>query len=167
LETKKVTVNSEKPLEARKRPPPLSLISSNKNISREKQANPSELQHSPSKESPKDISTNPQVKTYKPFRLGLDDPCHKVLPAALEKYNINEDWKQYALYIVYGDQERCLGLDEKPLRLFKQIDSEGRKPMFMLRKHTTPLEGHITTIQSAGLQPKESSESVPIPLVNL
>ena len=167
LETKKVTLNSEKPLEARKRPPPLSLVSSNKNMSRDKQAKSSNLEHSLSKEKPKDISTNSHVKTYKPFRVGLDDPCHKVLPAALEKYNINEDWRQYALYIVYGDQERCLGLNEKPLWLFKQIDSEGRKPMFMLRKHTTPLEGYTATIQSTGLRLKESSESIPIPAETL
>jgi len=64
----------------------------------------------------------------------MDDPCYKVLPAALKKYQINAPWDQYALYIVYGDQERCLGLDEKPLILFKQLDREGKKPMFMLRK---------------------------------
>lgn len=65
-----------------------------------------------------------------------------MLPAALKKYNIHADWRQYALYIVYGDQERCLGLEEKPLILFKQLDREGRKPMFMLRKHAAPMEGH-------------------------
>ena len=72
----------------------------------------------------------------------MEDPCEKVLPAALKKYNINADWKNYALYIVYGDQERCLGLKEKPLILFKQLDKEGRKPMFMLRRHAAPMEGH-------------------------
>lgn len=64
----------------------------------------------------------------------MEDPCYKVLPAALKKYNINAPWEQYALYIVYGDKERCLGMDEKPLILFKQLDKEGKKPMFMLRK---------------------------------
>ena len=72
----------------------------------------------------------------------MEDPCEKVLPAALKKYNIQADWKNYALYIVYGDQERCLGLREKPLILFKQLDKEGRKPMFMLRRHAAPMEGH-------------------------
>lgn len=72
----------------------------------------------------------------------MEDPCYKVLPAALKKYNINADWRQYALYIVYGDQERCLGLDEKPLILFKQLDRENKKPMFMLRRHAAPMEGH-------------------------
>ncbi len=84
----------------------------------------------------------PSVEIFKSFRVSMEDPCHKVLPAALKKYNINADWRQYALYIVYGDQERCLGLEEKPLILFKQLDREGKKPMFMLRRHAAPVEGH-------------------------
>jgi hypothetical protein len=76
--------------------------------------------------------------------VSIDDPCHKVLPVALKKYNITADWRQYALYIVHGDQERCLGLNERPLILFKQLDKEGRKPMFMLRKHAAPAEGHVS-----------------------
>jgi hypothetical protein len=80
------------------------------------------------------------VEIFKSFRVSVDDPCYKVLPAALKKYNINGDWKQYALYIVYGDQERCLGLDERPLILFKQLEKEGRKPMFMLRKQQHALD---------------------------
>ena len=79
---------------------------------------------------------NSSVEIFKSFRVSMDDPCYKVLPEALKKYNINADWKQYALYIVYGDEERCLELEEKPLKLFKQLDNEGRKPMFMLRKVT-------------------------------
>lgn len=75
------------------------------------------------------------VEIFKSFRVSMEDPCYKVLPAALKRYNIQADWRQYALYIVHGDQERCLGLDEKPLILFKQLDREGRKPMFMLRRN--------------------------------
>lgn len=74
------------------------------------------------------------VEIFKSFRVSMEDPCYKVLPAALKKYNINAPWEQYALYIVYGDKERCLGMEEKPLILFKQLDKEGKKPMFMLRK---------------------------------
>ena len=91
-------------------------------------------------------SSNPQVEIFKSFRVSIDDPCHKVLPVALKKYNITADWRQYALYIVHGDQERCLGLNERPLILFKQLDREGRKPMFMLRKHAQPVEGHVSTV---------------------
>ncbi|KAI1489212.1 hypothetical protein F5X96DRAFT_26568 [Biscogniauxia mediterranea] len=82
-------------------------------------------------------SNSASVEIFKSFRVSMDDPCYKVLPAALKKYQINAPWDQYALYIVYGDQERCLGLEEKPLILFKQLDKEGKKPMFMLRKTNT------------------------------
>lgn len=82
----------------------------------------------------------------------MEDPCYKVLPAALKKYNINAPWEQYALYIVYGDQERCLGMTEKPLILFKQLDKEGKKPMFMLRKLTSNTEVQAGDVPgSAGL----------------
>ncbi|KAI0382633.1 hypothetical protein F5Y04DRAFT_279409 [Hypomontagnella monticulosa] len=95
-------------------------------------------------------SSSASVEIFKSFRVSMDDPCHKVLPAALKKYQINAPWDQYALYIVYGDQERCLGLDEKPLILFKQLDKEGKKPMFMLRKtNTAPVDAE--TPGSAGL----------------
>ncbi len=87
----------------------------------------------------------PSVEIFKSFRVGLEDPCYKVLPAALRKYNIQADWRQYALYIVYGDQERCVGLEEKPLALFKDLDREGKKPMFMLRKLANPMVGEPVT----------------------
>ena len=79
-------------------------------------------------------SSGPSVEIFKSFRVGLEDPCYKVLPAALRKYNIQGDWRQYELYIVYGDQERVVGMEEKPLALFKDLEREGKKPMFMLRK---------------------------------
>lgn len=69
---------------------------------------------------------------------------------ALKRYNITDDWRQYALYIVHGDQERCLGLEEKPLLLFKQLDKEGRKPMFMLRRHASPQEGWSGSTSTGG-----------------
>lgn len=78
--------------------------------------------------------TSPRVEIFKSFWVGLDDPCYKVLPGALKKYNIQADWRKYALYIVYGDQQRAVGRNEKPLRLFKELDKDGKKPMFMLRK---------------------------------
>jgi hypothetical protein len=104
----------------------------------------------PAPETP-GAASNASVEIFKSFRVSMDDPCYKVLPAALKKYQINAPWDQYALYIVYGDQERCLGLDEKPLILFKQLDKEGKKPMFMLRKTAPPDGGAGETPGSAGL----------------
>lgn len=76
------------------------------------------------------------VTILKGFRVAMDAPCRTVLPAALRKYEIDAPWQDYHLYIVYDDIERFIGLDEKPLILFKQLDKEGKKPMFMLRKAT-------------------------------
>ncbi|KAG5975605.1 hypothetical protein E4U55_007637 [Claviceps digitariae] len=90
----------------------------------------------PAPDTPIAGPNGPSVEVYKSFRVSMDDPCHKVLPAALRKYNINPPWDNYGLYIVFGNQERCLTMDEKPLILFKQLDKEGKKPMFMLRKTT-------------------------------
>ncbi|EPS39198.1 hypothetical protein H072_7036 [Dactylellina haptotyla CBS 200.50] len=94
-------------------------------------------------------SNPPTVEIFKSFRVSMEDPCYKVLPAALKRYNIQADWQHYALYIVYGDQERCLGYDEKPLILFKQLDKEGKKPMFMLRRHINPDSGQPTGVVTA------------------
>lgn len=107
----------------------------------------------------------PSVEIFKSFRVSMEDPCHKVLPAALKKYNIQADWRQYALYIVYGDQERCLALHERPLILFKQLEKEGRKPMFMLRKHLNPIDnGTYSGLQapnSAGFEGRQTQINLP------
>jgi hypothetical protein len=97
-------------------------------------------------------SSNASVEIFKSFRVSMEDPCYKVLPAALKKYNINAPSDQYALYIVYGNEERCLQRDEKPLILFKQLDKEGKKPMFMLRKTNAHPEAQAGELPgSAGL----------------
>lgn len=86
--------------------------------------------------APGSSSGQDQIEVFKSFKVSMEDPCWKVLPAALKKYKIDAPTEQYALYIVYGDQERCLEAEEKPLILFKELDRQGRKPMFMLRKTT-------------------------------
>ena len=91
-----------------------------------------------------DIDNDP-TGFMKSFRVSMEEPCHKVLPVALKKYQIQDDPSQYSLYIVHGDEERCLGMDEKPLILFKQLANDGKKPMFMLRKHATPDNGFSNT----------------------
>jgi protein STE50 len=126
---------------------------------------PGSISTPPANNPPASVATTPSggsgppIEIFKSFRVSIDDPCHKVLPVALKKYNISADWRQYALYIVHGDQERCLGLNEKPLILFKQLDKEGRKPMFMLRKHAAPQEGHV----SVGGGPPQSISAANLP----
>ncbi|OZJ03179.1 hypothetical protein BZG36_03326 [Bifiguratus adelaidae] len=95
----------------------------------------------------------------KNVRASLDDPCTKVLIHALRKYKINDDWRQYALWIRYvGDDgttgndpfnlelakkdaiithgilvERSLNHDEKPLRLLQKLNQSKRNPSFQLK----------------------------------
>jgi hypothetical protein len=47
----------------------------------------------------KDGVANPM----KSFRVNLDDPCWKVLPAAMKKYDVKGREEDYRLYITYGD----------------------------------------------------------------
>ncbi|KAM0751989.1 RA-domain-containing protein [Meredithblackwellia eburnea MCA 4105] len=80
---------------------------------------------------------------YRSFRVTLEDPCWKVLPAALKKYKINDDWRMYALFICYGNTERCLSYDEKPLMLFQRLKENNSNPVFMLR-HIKDIKSPIT-----------------------
>jgi len=88
--------------------------------------------------------------TSKVFRVGMDDRYYKFLPYAVGKLSATLqskgyplDWRHYALNIVFGDQERALGLDEKPLAIFKDLDRAGKNPMFMLRKIPQPEEKEV------------------------
>jgi hypothetical protein len=88
----------------------------------------------------------------KSFRVNLEDPCWKVLPAAMKKYDVRGREEDYRLYITYGDVgpspphsfypptriltyvlERKLNSNDKPLIIFQQLQKEGRNPLFMLR----------------------------------
>ncbi|GAA5883874.1 hypothetical protein JCM3774_003772 [Rhodotorula dairenensis] len=85
-------------------------------------------------------ATSTADNPYRSFRVTVEDPCYKVLPAALKKYKINDDWRLYALFICYGNTERCLAYDEKPLLLFQKLKESNDNPVFMLR--------HIKDIKS-------------------
>ncbi len=109
----------------------------------------------------------------KSFRVNLEDPCWKVLPAALKKYKIHDDWRLYVMLICFGNTgeswrrqssallyeadevfrlglaERCLSYDEKPLLLFQKLKEANQKPVFMLR-HIVSHCGYPRTLPSAG-----------------
>ncbi|CAG8596754.1 7946_t:CDS:10 [Ambispora leptoticha] len=78
-------------------------------------------------------NTGREAETFKAFRVSVEDPCYKVLPAALKKYKITDDWRQYALFICYGKEEKCLSYEEKPLLLFQKLKEQDLKPVFMLK----------------------------------
>lgn len=117
----------------------------------------------------------------KSFKVSLEDPTWKVLPAALKKYKINNDnWQNYAMFICYGSPgtfihhlhsiqsfiahftgnriERCLSYDEKPLLLFQKLKDAKKNPVFML-KHIKDIRSPIAVAQQKHALRKASVSS--------
>ncbi|KAI0272472.1 hypothetical protein BC834DRAFT_348745 [Gloeopeniophorella convolvens] len=99
----------------------------------------------------------------KSFKVSLEDPAWKVLPAALRKYKINnDDWQNYAMFICYGPPsnriERCLSYDEKPLLLFQKLKDASKNPVFML-KHIKDIRSPIAVAQQKQAARKASGDS--------
>lgn len=59
----------------------------------------------PASEDKEDKTDKSVAKAAKSFKVTLEDPTFKVLPAALKKYKRGEDWRQYAMFICFGDGE--------------------------------------------------------------
>lgn len=77
----------------------------------------------------------PSSEPMKQLRASKEDSCEKVLRNAMKRHNLNEaDWRQHVLVICYGDQERVLELDEKPVQIFKSLKQQGLHPAIMLRQ---------------------------------
>ncbi|TIB93911.1 hypothetical protein E3Q18_00798 [Wallemia mellicola] len=95
-------------------------------------------------------------------KVKLDDSCWKVLPAALRKYKIDDDWTKYALFICYGKTERCLSYDERPLQLFQRLKEQGQQPVFMLR-HVKELRSPISIALQKQQAKREANSSLTPP----
>ncbi|CAR23832.1 Ste50p [Lachancea thermotolerans CBS 6340] len=75
------------------------------------------------------------TEPLKHMRASKEDSCERVLKSAMKRHNLSEqDWRQYVLVICYGDQERILELDEKPVLMFKNLKQQGLHPAIMLRQ---------------------------------
>jgi hypothetical protein len=79
-------------------------------------------------------TAKPVSEPLKQLRASTDDPCSKLLQAAMKRHKLNDDWRNYALVICYGDKERLLKLDEKPVQIFKELKEKGEHPAIMLRQ---------------------------------
>jgi hypothetical protein len=94
--------------------------------------------------SPPTTPELPSVEVFKSFRVSPNSTTIQVLPEALRKYQIKARWQDYQLWIMYGDQERCLGPEERPLSIFRELERDGKKPMFMLKSHKKQTTGTIS-----------------------
>ncbi|KAG6817546.1 hypothetical protein H0H87_007514 [Tephrocybe sp. NHM501043] len=130
------------------RPPPVSITDASGNSS-------------PTPQTPKPHRTESSENLNKSFKVTLEDPTWKVLPAALKKYRINNDnWQNYAMFISYGSAgnriDRCLSYDEKPLLLFQKLKDAKKNPVFML-KHIKDIRSPIAVAQQKHAARKASS----------
>jgi hypothetical protein len=44
---------------------------------------------------------NHENESYKSILVSVHDSCSKVLPLAMKKWKINDDWKKYALFMIF------------------------------------------------------------------
>lgn len=74
--------------------------------------------------------------TLKQLRAKTEDPCYKILQAAMRSHKLDKSaWRNYVLIICYGgDKERVLRYDEKPVVVFKELNELGLSPSMMLRQ---------------------------------
>lgn len=80
-------------------------------------------------------SLKPISEPLKQLRASTEDPTSKVLQAAMKRHRlVDADWHNFALVICYGDKERILENDEKPVQIFKELKENGKHPAIMLRQ---------------------------------
>ncbi|GAV29319.1 hypothetical protein PMKS-002801 [Pichia membranifaciens] len=81
-------------------------------------------------------ATPASTDTLKQLRAKTEDPCYKILQAAMRSHKLDKsEWRNYVLIICYGgDKERVLRYDEKPVVVFKELSELGLSPSMMLRQ---------------------------------
>jgi hypothetical protein len=85
------------------------------------------------------------------MKICLLDDCRKVLFRVLRRYGVHNDWQAYELLIMCDNQERAVGLDEKPRMVVKVLEGAGKKPMFKPRRSRDPLKGAAAGGHSEGM----------------
>lgn len=90
-------------------------------------------------------SNSAEIGNFQPFRVGVEDRCSKVLSDVLKKHDVQADLRSWSLWLIDGDQERCLGLNERPLTIFRDLTKVGRKPGFIVGRYALPVENQLAT----------------------
>ncbi|CAR29035.1 hypothetical protein ZYGR_0W00630 [Zygosaccharomyces rouxii] len=99
--------------------------------------------------APSQASQQVSSEPLKQLRASKEDSCERILKNAMKRHNLSDqDWRGYVLVICYGDQERVLDLDEKPVVIFKNLKQQGLHPAIMLRRRgdfaEVDTEGNVT-----------------------
>jgi hypothetical protein len=72
-------------------------------IDTEREENKSSASKADSKQRTKETAKSNTMNPMKTFRVNQDDPCWKVLPAAMRKYQVNGREEDYRLFITYDN----------------------------------------------------------------
>lgn len=117
--------------------------------------------------------------------MSIYDPCSRILPVALKKYKLDDDWQNYALFIQSQSGglvslplsfvDRCLSFDERPLELVNRV-KDRYIPSFVLKhlkqvekvdRDSIALESHLALksadqsksglLMNGGLSPKKKN----------
>lgn len=117
------------------------------------QTAPAELQHHNSQSASGVIRVyghkldDHENESYKTIPINFDDICSSVLPKALTKWKIVDDWKSYALFVKFDGNVLCLSYDDRPLELYRQLSSKYKMVFFYLQAiRTTDSMNQLTSI---------------------
>jgi hypothetical protein len=94
-----------------------SSIQSQASTSEQPKSSPSPVGSSSQQQQPQPKTSRQESSdNLKSFKVSLEDPAWKVLPAALKKYKINnDDWQNYAMFICYGSTGELIVVGMLPI----------------------------------------------------
>lgn len=61
---------------------------------------------------------NRENEAYKSFKVTEKDTCAELLPLVLRKYKVEDDWRQYSLFMLFAGREKCMSFEEHPLATY-------------------------------------------------
>ena len=67
------------------------------------------------------------------IQTNVNDSCASLLALSLRRHGIIDDYTAYVLFVVFGETERSINYDERPLLLYRRLRESGQIPHFMLR----------------------------------
>ena len=96
-----------------------------------------------------------EKESYKTFMVSVTDDCTKVIPDALNKYKIKDNYQNYILILCAKGKEVCLSYDQKPLEIAQKHIPIDEIPEFVIKHvkvpsgQVLPREGSIETLKSS------------------
>jgi hypothetical protein len=92
----------------------------------------------------------------------MNDETWRFLCYVLNKKGITALPDVFSLYLIYGKMERRLHWTETPMSIFKQLEEEGKRPMFLLRKQASIVNRiNLTDLPEKTISSRTVEEAMP------